>query len=320
MRGAWIENGTLRLRNDLPDPSADAGKSRVRVDLAGVCATDLALRRGYMGFAGIPGHEFVGTALDGPLAGRRVVGDINAACGTCARCESGDGHHCPRRTVLGIVAHGGCFAETLVLPDENLVAVPDTVSDDAAVFAEPLAAAFEIVQQIDPAAHREVLVAGDGRLGLLCALVLADAGLQVTLAGRHPERAAFLPENVHHVTGLLEDPERDRARFDLAVEATGRATTLPAMLSRVAPRGTIVLKTTTEAPISIDLAPLVVDEITMIGSRCGPMDVAIEALAAGRIDPTPLIQHRYPLTRAVDAVEHAARGGVLKILIEPDAQ
>ena len=282
-----------------------------------MCGTDLALARGYMGFEGVPGHEFVGVALDGPLEGRRVVGDINAACGECARCGAGDPHHCPRRTVLGIVGRPGAFAEELALPTRNLLAVPDGLPDDAAVFVEPLAAAFEIAEQVELLPGMRALVAGDGRLGLLCAHVLAGAGLDVTVDGRHPARAALLPEGARHAVGLLEEgAPAPSDRCELVVEATGDPGVLQRALAATAPRGTLVLKTTAERAAPLDLAPLVVDEIRMVGSRCGPYDVALAALAEGRVPVAAMVAGRYPLREGARAIERAGESGVLKVLID----
>lgn len=314
-------------------PRPDASKEvRVRVRTAGVCATDLALVRGYMNYEGILGHEFVGEILDGPDRGRRVVGELNAACGVCHFCREQLGRHCPNRTVLGILGRAGCFAEEIRLPRENLHFVPDSVSDDAAVFAEPLAAAYEIVEQLLDSPVRALgsdpetgfppakwLVAGDGRLGLLCAAVLTDQGHDVTLAGRHPERQERFGFDTKFVTGWLEtdtpDP-RGTENFDAAVEATGHSTVLPRLLPYVRPRGTVFLKTTTEKPIQLDLAPIVVNELTLIGSRCGSFEAALAALADGRFDVESLIDARYPLDRGLEALEAAARPGTLKVLID----
>ena len=316
MRGLHLAAGEVVLRDDLPAPAPLAGETRVRVRLAGVCATDLALQSGYMDFEGVPGHEFVGTALDGPLAGRRVVGEINAGCGACERCEAGDPRHCATRTVLGILGRPGAFAEELRLPTGNLRAVPDEVPDEAAVFAEPLAAAFEIAEQLDLARHQRALVVGDGRLGLLCAQVLLDAGLEVDLAGRHPDRVDRLPLRPRAVPGLFEEgappPPRE---WDLAVEATGRPEVLQRVLGAVRPRGTVVLKTTAAQPATLDLAPLVVDELTLVGSRCGRFAPAIEALRSGTIPAAALIDARYDLEGGAEALAHAARPGVLKVVI-----
>ena len=315
MRGLYLHDGKVSFRDDLADPDPLDGDTEIRVLQAGVCATDLALRRGYMGYSGVLGHEFVGVALNGPLAGKRVVGDINAACGTCATCVAGDPHHCPNRSVLGILGHGGAFAERLRLPSSNLVEVPDNVSDDAATFVEPLAAAFEICQQLAIAPGQTALVAGDGRLGLLCAWTLHLAGAEVTVAGRHAERAALLPDGVRHVMGWLEEDATSELKFDLAVEATGTSPVLPRLLSMVRPRGTLVLKTTLESPTTLDLSPLVIDEIQLLGSRCGPFDVAVAALSRGEVAVEPLIEARFPLAEGVAALDCAAAGGVLKVLI-----
>ncbi len=321
MRALFLERGQLSLRDDLPEPVAPAGWSTVAVRRAGICATDQALARGYMGFCSVPGHEFVGVALDGPLRGQRVVGEINAGCGECAVCRSGDSRHCATRTVLGIAGLGGAFAERIVLPDRNLLAVPDAVDDVAATFTEPLAAALHIVDDVDQVAGREVLVAGDGKLGLLCALALAAHGARVTVAGRHPQRAALLPDDVTFRTGLLEPgapPGAERARFHLAVEATGSPQTLPRLLPLVQPRGTIVLKTTTEEPTVVDLSGLVVDEQRLLGSRCGRFDVALDALARGAVAVAPLVAASYPLREGAAAFARAAQRGVLKVLLTFD--
>ena len=310
MRGLWFEDGAVRLRADLEAPASREGHTRVQVILAGVCATDLALRRGYMGFRGVPGHEFVGRALDGPLAGRRVVGEINAACGQCVWCAQGLGRHCPQRSVLGILNHGGAFAEQLVLPDGNLHPVPDAVSDRAATFSEPLAAACEILEQVDPASIGEALVVGDGRLGLLCAQVLGAAGVEVDVLGRHPERFAF----TRGVRGWVDAPAGPS--YPLVVEATGKPEVLQAALGWVHPRGSLVLKTTAERAAPLDLAPLVVHEITLIGSRCGPFEPALAALSSGQVDVEAMVHASLPLERGEEALDLADQRGVLKVLLE----
>jgi len=324
MRALVVENGAASLR-EVAAPAAAEGEVRVAVLRAGVCATDLALVRGYMGFAGVPGHEFVGLALEGPLAGRRVVGEINAGCGRCAGCLAGDSRHCPRRTVLGILGRDGAFAEQLRLPARNLLPVPEGLDDEQAVFAEPLAAALRITEQVE-VRGRPVLVAGDGRLGLLCAHVLALAGAEVSVAGRHPEREGLLPAGARHLVGLLEgdrDGDRTGGRssqppprlWPLAIEATGNPDVLPRLLRRVEPRGTVILKTTSERPAEFDLAPVVVAEQTLLGSRCGRLGPALELLASGRIPVESFVAARYPLERATDALAHAARRGTLKVLV-----
>jgi len=316
MRGLHLDHGILTLRDDLPEPAAREGWTRVRVVQAGICATDQALARGYMGFAGVPGHEFVGVAIDGPLRGARVVGEINAGCGVCAACRVGDPRHCADRTVLGIAGLAGAFAERLVLPTHNLLLVPDAVDDDAATFTEPLAAALHIGDDVDLAMHRRVLVAGDGKLGLLCAAALTLRGCEVTLAGRHPERAALLGPPVTFVRGLLEaDGGTEVAPFDLAVEATGNADVLPRLLPLVRARGTIVLKTTSERPTAIDLSGLVVREQRLVGSRCGRFAAALDVLARGEVDVKKLIDARFPLAQGASAFARAGERGVLKVLL-----
>lgn len=314
MRGLTIQAGEVLYQENLPAPVPKPGEVRVQVRLAGVCATDLALARGYMDFRGVPGHEFVGEALEGPLKGRRVVGEINAACGKCDACRADLGRHCPHRDVLGILGRSGAFAEVLCLPQENLVEVPDDVTDEQAVFAEPLAAAFEIVEQVDVLSAERALVVGDGRLGLLCAQVLGLAKLPVTLVGRHPERGDWLGGTVRHAGGLEAVGEE---RFGLVVEATGSPDVFVEALARTAPRGTLVLKTTSERPVTIDLAPLVVDEISVIGSRCGRFLPAVEALASGAIETAPMIHARYPLASGPEAFRRAGQRGTLKVLLDP---
>jgi threonine dehydrogenase-like Zn-dependent dehydrogenase len=323
VRGLCVEAGRARVRDDL-EPPADRGRAEVpvRMRLAGVCATDLALARGYMGFAGTPGHEFVGTALAGPLAGRRVVGEINAGCGACAPCRGGDPRHCPARTVLGIVGRPGAFAEELALPAANLIAVPDELPDEVAVFCEPLAAALAIAERVDLAGIEAALVIGDGRLGLLCAHGLLEPGAPVTLAGRHPARAALLPardgRTARHVVGLCEPlrtpgaPPPDAAdRFDLVIEATGRPEVLTRALERARPRGTVVQKTTSERPCALDLSPLVIDELTLVGSRCGRLGPALAWLAERRGPGERRGQAREPRARAGEALAPPARGGAV---------
>jgi len=317
MRGLWIEDGKLAFREDLAEPPSIEGESRVRVRCAGVCATDLALRRGYMGFRGVPGHEFVGEAIDGPLKGHRVVGEINAACGKCRACEAGADRHCPERSVLGILGRSGAFAERLALPTRNLLPVPENVPDELAVFVEPLAAALRLVEQLGDVRGRRAVVAGDGRLGLLCAYALDRGGAEVLVAGRHAGRQALLPPGVTHATGLFEEgaPSPSERDFELAVEASGNPAVLPRLIPWVRPQGTIVLKTTSERPVELDLAALVVDEIRLLGSRCGRFAPALEALASGDLDLTPLVHAEYPLEEGVAALERAAQPGTLKVLL-----
>ena len=280
--------------------------------------TDLELYRGYLGFEGVPGHEFVGTveAADDPRwHGKRVVGDINAGCGVCPDCRERDGHHCPARTVLGISGRDGALAEYFALPERCLREVPGAISDDRAVFAEPLAAAAHVLDAVPDAEGCDAVVLGDGKLGLLAALVLARAKARVTLVGHHPDHLAL--GAAAGVRTLLEDeldPRTQRAR--LVVEATGSPRGLERALGLVEPRGTVVLKTTLARPLEVDLSRAVIDEVTLVGSRCGDLGVALDLLATGALDPTPLVAARYPLAQADRALEHAARPGVLKVLVE----
>ncbi len=311
MQGLWIEAGTLSYRDDLPRPRAARGACRLRLLAAGVCGTDLALARGYMGFRGIPGHEFVAEALDGTYAGRRVVGEINVPCGACDLCRADLPRHCVQRRVLGIAGLDGAFAEELVLPAQNLHPVPDAVSTEAATFTEPLAAAFEIAEQLDLETVERAVVVGDGRLGLLCAQVLGLALGRVDLRGHHPEHARRLPRELD--CRWIAEPAP--SSYDLVVEASGSQAGVAEALELVRPRGTLVQKSTVTPPLSVDLTPIVIDEVTLIGSRCGPFEPALEALAAGRVSVEALIDARLPLGEGRRAFEAAASSGIVKVLL-----
>lgn len=318
MQGLWFApDAPPRLRGDLPRPTARDGWTRVRVLQVGLCATDLALQRGYMGFQGVPGHEFVGVAIDGPCQGQRVVGEINAACGNCTDCASANDRHCRHRGVLGILGLPGACAEELSLPQRNLHLVPTSVGNDAATFTEPLAAALHLGDDIDLAVHRRALVAGDGKLGLLCAWALHLSGCDVTVAGRHPERQALLPPRAQHVTGWLEgDATPTVAPFDLAVEASGSPAVLQRLLPLVRPRGTVALKTTSERSEPLDLSLAVVNELRLVGSRCGPFSPALAVLAQARVPVEALVSARYPMSEAPAALQHASRRGMLKVVLD----
>ena len=299
---------------DAPAPTRPPGEALVAVRVAGVCDTDLQLARGYMGFRGIPGHELVGEVLeadDPRWRGRRVVADINAGCGACDDCVRRDGHHCPTRTVLGILGRGGAFAERLVVPERALVAVPDALDDDRAVFAEPLAAALHVRDEL-PAGADRAIVLGDGKLGLLTALALARAGVATTVVGHHRDPLARLDG----VTALLEDEVPAGLSAPVVVEATGSAGGLARAMALCAPRGTRVLKSTIATPHGVDLSPIVIHELRVVGSRCGDLRTAIDVLASGAIDPRGLIDARYPLCEADRALAHAGRRGALKILVD----
>jgi threonine dehydrogenase-like Zn-dependent dehydrogenase len=303
-----------RLVENHPAPSTAPGEVLVRVRRAGVCETDLQLVKGYMGFRGVLGHEFVGVAESGPFAGRRVVGEINCACGGCDVCAAGLPTHCPNRTVIGILNHDGAFADLVAVPQRNLHLVPDSLSDDVAVFAEPVAAAFQIPAQLHIRKDDRIVVLGDGRLGNLCAQVLAGLSDHVLVIGKHPEKLALLDRRGVS-TALLVDVPRERMAT-IVVDATGSDSGLPMALALVRPRGTIVLKTTVAGTQTLAWAPIVIDEISIVGSRCGPFDKALEALEAGRVDVTALITDRLPLDRGVEALERARTRPVLKVLLE----
>lgn len=315
MLALWLENRNLTLRDDLEAPLVAPDEALVRVSCAGVCNTDLELMRGYYPFTGIPGHEFVGVVEQGPaeLQGRRVVGEINAACGECATCRAGRRTHCERRTVLGIVGRHGAFAEYLALPSVNLHLVPDEVSDDVAVFTEPLAAALEIQEQIDITRDDRVLIAGDGKLGQLIARTLAPTGCELRVIGRRPEKLALLERA--GIRGATED-ETEPGSFDIAIECTGNPDGFDLARRALRPRGTLVLKSTYARKLTFDAAALVVDEITLVGSRCGPFGPALQMLSEGTIDPLPLIHGRYPLEHGIAAFERAGEADTLKILVE----
>jgi threonine dehydrogenase-like Zn-dependent dehydrogenase len=319
----------LAVRSDLPLPIPQAGEVRIRVLRAGICETDLQLEQGYMGFQGVLGHEFVGIAESGRFAGQRVVGEINCACHQCPLCQQGLTNHCPHRTVLGILGRPGAFAEYVYLPEINLHRVPDNVPTDAAVFTEPLAAAFQIVQQVDVASFRQVVVLGDGRLGQLCARVLHRHVSQLVVVGRHASKLQLL-QQAGIETRLLNGTV-PAAWADFVVDCTGSAAGLADACRMLKPRGTLVLKTTVAGQPALNLAPLVIDELTVIGSRCGPFIPALAALERQEIDVQPLISARFPLTAAIDAFELVKRSKtaagsdratpVLKVLLEisPDS-
>jgi len=295
-------------------PTPAAGEVLVRVIKAGVCETDLQLIKGYMGFRGVLGHEFVGVAESGPFAGRRVVGEINCACWNCETCRKGLPTHCPNRTVLGILNHDGAFADLITVPQRNLHVVPDSLPDDVAVFTEPVAAAFQIPVQITIGRNDRIAVLGDGRLGNLCAQVLARLSDHVLVIGKHPEKLVILSA-MGIATVLLSDSMEERA-FDIVVDCTGSESGLPTALRLVRPRGTIVLKTTVAGHQVLAWAPFVIDEVTLVGSRCGPFDQALVALEQGQIQVAPLISERFDLSRGLDALARAQTKGILKVLID----
>jgi threonine dehydrogenase-like Zn-dependent dehydrogenase len=316
MRALLLDNG-LQILGDYPTPEPAPGEALVRVRMAGICNTDLELAAGYRQFRGVPGHEFVGEIERAPGAetweGRRVVGEINAACGECPTCRAGRPTHCPHRTTLGIAGRGGAFAEYLTLPVRNLHPVPASIPDEIAVFTEPLAAACEILEQVHVRPTDRAVVLGDGKLGLLCAQVLALTGCDLTAIGHHAEKLNILAQRGIRTT---LDGDSLAGSADLVVEATGHAGGYAAARRLVRPRGTIVLKSTYHGSIDADLTAVAVDEVTLVGSRCGPFGPALRLLEQRLVDVIQLIQARYPLVDAVAAFEHAARPGTLKVLVD----
>lgn len=316
MKGLWLENQQLSYRTDLPIPEPGPGEALIKTRLAGVCAMDLEMRRGYYPFSGVPGHEFVGEVAAAPgnegWVGQRVVGEINLVCGACAPCQAGREHHCENRSVLGILGKDGVLAEYFTLPMENLHAVPDAVPDEVAVFTEPLAAALEIQQQVHIQPGMKVLVVGAGRLGLLIAQTLRLTGCDLAVVVRREAQAELLAG-----WGIPSVAEKfiPAGSADLVVEATGSPAGFALSREAVRPAGTLVLKSTFAGDVNLNLSALVVDEITLVGSRCGPFEPALRFLAAGLVDTNALVHGRYPLAEGLTAFEKAAERGVLKVLV-----
>jgi threonine dehydrogenase-like Zn-dependent dehydrogenase len=298
----------------------DEREAVVRVTLSGICNTDVEIARGYAGFAGTLGHEFVGVVESAPgapeLVGQRVVGEINAGCGRCALCAAGDARHCPRRTVLGIVGRDGAHAEFLQLPVANLLRVPDEITDERAVFTEPLAAAWGITERAAISAETRVAVIGDGKLGLLCAQVLKLKDAPVLLVGKHQEKLRIAA--ARGVETVTVDSVAHRAReFDVVVEASGGEQGFALALDLLRPRGVLVLKSTFHGATRIDAARVVVDEISVVGSRCGRFAPALELLRQNEVDVESLISEQHALADGVNAIERATQKGVLKVLLKP---
>lgn len=321
MRALYLEEGQLTLHDDYPRPGVGADDALIRVTLAGICSTDLELVKGYAGgFRGVLGHEFVGVVEAVGLAdatewiGRRVVGSINLGCRRCAVCLGEGPEHCPNRTTLGIHNKDGVFADYVTLPVANLLSVPDNVADEEAVFTEPLAAALRIREQIAVRPAARAAVVGPGRLGLLVGQVLALAGTDVIVLGRRVA-SLDLPRQLGLATGLVDDAADDS--FDLVVEATGNDAGFAHSLRLVRPRGTLVLKSTFHGNANINLTKLVVAEINVVGSRCGPFAPALRLLARGAVAVRPLIEAEYPLADALAAFARADQPGVRKLLLRP---
>lgn len=311
---AVVFDGELRVK-EIPIPRPAEGEALIRVLTAGVCSTDLEILRGYMQFSGVLGHEFVGVVeqCSNPnLQGKRVVGEINCVCHTCPLCQREMPHHCLNRSVLGIANRHGAFAEFLVLPEENLHVVPNSIRDDVAVFTEPLAAAFRVAEQVAITPNDRVVVLGDGRLGQLCAQVLWTFTKRLICVGKHEWKLNML--NALHIPTVLRDDPIER-NVDIVVEATGSPDGIARALELVRPEGTIVLKTTVADTSSINLSLPVIKEIRIVGSRCGPFRPALEALAANAVDVRPMITETYELRDAELAMQRAASPEVMKVLL-----
>ena len=315
MRALVLDPGPV-LHDDYPNPSPPNGESLIRVRMAGICGTDLELARGFMAYRGIPGHEFVGEVVSTAdfFSGRRVVGEINAACGQCELCLADLGRHCRIRTVLGILGRDGAFAEFLTLPTTNIVALPDSIPDELGVFVEPIAAAYEIFEQIHLGRNEKILILGDGRLGALVGLVLWAEGYEPVIAGHHAEKLDLLAA----LSLKTELEQHLQPGFDTVVDCTGHPNGFKRATELVRSRGRIVLKSTTASPGDVNLVSIVVNEVSVISSRCGRFAPAIEALASGKIDPRPLISAMYPLTDVLTALDAANAPENFKVLLKMD--
>jgi threonine dehydrogenase-like Zn-dependent dehydrogenase len=319
MKALRVERQKLQVREIEKPPRGD--EALVRVHLSGICNTDLEIARGYAGFKGTIGHEFVGVVEESPddvMLGQRVVGEINAGCGKCELCTGGDPRHCANRTVLGIHGRDGAHAEFLRLPVANLIAVPDLVEDEHAVFTEPLAAACGILERVKINKNTRVAVIGDGKLGLLCAQVIALSGAAVLLVGKHAEKLR-IAERRGIETSMVREATKRKREFDVAVEASGSASGFATALEILRPRGTLVLKSTFAAadPATFDPVRLVVDEISIVGSRCGRFQPALDLLKKGALDIDSLISEEYSLEKGVHAMERAEKKGVMKVFLRP---
>ncbi len=316
MKATCFDGKNMNYEENYTDPKP--GEALVRVNLAGICGTDLEILDGYMKYNGILGHEFVGTVekSENPqLIGKRVVGEINAGCGVCDFCEKGMDRHCPNRTVLGILKRDGAFAEFLSLPEKNLHVIPDSITDEQAVFVEPLAAAFEIKEQVTLQPQWSVAVVGDGRLAQLIIQVLKLTCPNITCFGRHKSKLESLINiGVKIKIGIESSDEQS---FDLVVEATGSNSGFADTMKLIKPRGTVVLKSTIASKESLDLTPTVVNEITLVGSRCGLFKPAIDALDSGIVSVNSMIDSTFSLEKFSDAIEHAKKPDTMKVFLKP---
>eukprot|EP00111_Clytia_hemisphaerica_P003285 TCONS_00009365-protein len=312
MKGVWLEKKELTFRHDIPEDFPE-DEVLVKVLRSGICNTDIELMKGYYPYTGIIGHEFVGEVVDktSELYSKRVVGEINCCCHQCRFCLEGMKSHCSKRTVMGIINRSGTHAEYLTLPAENLLSVPENVSNSDACFVEPLAATLEIQEQLTFTEKHKVAIIGDGKLGLLIAKTIALTPCQLTVFGRHQEKLDILKyDNLQTRIGVESS---DASAFDIVVECTGNEEAFNQAINLLRPRGTLVMKSTHEGNTKINAAAVVVKELTLIGSRCGPFDKALALLEQRKIDLTGLLQKTFPLTEAMDAFEHAQRKGVMKV-------
>jgi threonine dehydrogenase-like Zn-dependent dehydrogenase len=313
------EGGRLTVA-EIAKPQESAEEAVVRVTLSGICNTDVEIARGYAGFEGTIGHEFVGmveSAPDVSLIGRRVVGEINAGCGRCAECRAGDSRHCPQRTVLGIHGRDGAHAEFLRLPVANLLTIPDDLRDESAVFCEPLAAACGITERVEVSARTRVVIIGDGKLGLLCAQALSLSSPHVLTVGKHIEKLALAAARGIETATLDEIRSGGARQFDVAVEASGSESGFALALSLLRPRGVLVLKSTFHGTTPVETARIVVDEISVVGSRCGRFAPALDLLRTGKVDVESMISEEHRLSDGVRAMQRATERGVIKVLLRP---
>ncbi len=316
---AIVFDEVLKLENNYPMPEQKEGEALINVNTIGICNTDYEITKGYMGYKGVLGHEFTGVvekAQNKELIGKRVVGEINCGCGKCDYCAQGLERHCFNRSTLGIWQREGCFAQYVSLPERNLLVIPNNVTDNEAVFVEPLAAALEILEQVHIAPDKKVIVLGDGKLGLIIALALNAAGLNITLVGKHEEKLSIAKAQGVK-TQLLNDLKVEKT-YDFVVEATGSISGFETSLSLTKPRGTLILKSTIAASKEFNLAPIVIDEITVLGSRCGQFAAALRMLEQKRIDVNPLISDIYKMDEAIEAFERNKEKSSVKVLVKVD--
>jgi threonine dehydrogenase-like Zn-dependent dehydrogenase len=316
MKAAYYDGTKISLHNDYPDPKQ--GEALVKVRLAGICGTDLEMIQGYASYTGVLGHEFVGEVIESAnkdLIGKRVVGEINTGCGKCSMCTTGLERHCPQRTVLGIYKRDGAFAQYLTLPEKNLHVIPDSISDEQAVFVEPLAAAFEIEEQLKIELDSKIAILGDGRLAQLITRVLRINHKNITCFGKHQNKLQLLSKlGIKTKIGITPEDEHT---FDIVVEATGSESGFLDTMRLAKPRGTVVLKSTMASKNKLDLTAAIVNEITFVGSRCGPFRPAIQALITGAVTVDDLIDSVYPLDNLAEALDAAKRPERLKIFLRP---